>query len=55
VDFFGGEDAFQRVQERDNRKRDLCMKNGLRLVEIRYDQDVDESTLRMLIANQKVM
>jgi hypothetical protein len=55
VDSFGGEDAFQRVQERDNRKRDLCMKNGLRLVEIRYDQDVDESTLRMLIANQKVM
>jgi hypothetical protein len=54
VDFFGGEDAFQRVQERDNRKRDLCMKNGLRLVEIRYDLDVDESTLRMLIANQTV-
>ena len=39
------EDAFRRGQERDSRKRALCEKNGVRLVEIAYDQDVDGPTL----------
>lgn len=49
VKFFGGEDAFQRGQERDNRKRSLCETNGIRLVEIAYDQEIDDQTLKTLI------
>ncbi|MGB6175494.1 MAG: hypothetical protein WBF43_03940 [Methylocella sp.] len=49
VEFFGGEDAFRRVQERDNRKRSQCEKNKVRLVEIAYDQDIDDTTLKSLI------
>ena len=49
VEFFGGEEAFRRGQERDSRKRSLCEKNGLRLVEITYDHDIDEATLRALV------
>ncbi len=50
VEFFGGATAFQATQERDKRKRSLCAKNGVRLVEITYDQDVDNATLAALIA-----
>jgi hypothetical protein len=46
----GGEEAFRRVQERDNRKRLLCERNGVRLLEIAYDQDIDDSTLRALLS-----
>lgn len=49
VGFFGGEEAFRRGQERDDRKRSLCEKNGLRLVEVIYDQDIDEARLRALV------
>jgi hypothetical protein len=53
VEFFGGKEAFQRVQERDSRKRTLCAKNGLRLVEITYDQDIDNATLKGLLQSPR--
>lgn len=46
VEFFGGQDAFDRGQERDRRKRGLCEAHGLRLIEIAYDRDVDDISLR---------
>lgn len=49
VGFFGGDEAFQRAKERDFRKRSLCEKNGICLVEIAYDQDVDDTKLMELI------
>jgi hypothetical protein len=49
VEFFGGEDAFRRGQELDERKRSLCDKNGIRLVEIAHDQEIDDQALRTLI------
>jgi hypothetical protein len=52
VEFFGGEEAFRRGQERDQRKRALCEKSGLRLVEVVYDQEISEATLRALISKQ---
>ena len=54
VEFFGGKEAFQRVQERDIRKRALCEKNGLRLLEIIYDQDIDDSTLKGLVSERSM-
>lgn len=52
VEFFGGDEAFQQVQERDSRKRELCENNGVRLVEIAYDQDIDDLTLRQLVSKR---
>ena len=49
VGFFGGDEAFRRAQERDSRKRGLCEKNGICLVEIAYDQDIDDTKLTELI------
>jgi hypothetical protein len=52
VEFFGGEEAFRRVQERDQRKRKLCSENGVRLIEIIYDQDLDDESLRSLLIGE---
>jgi hypothetical protein len=35
VTFFGGEEAFKEVQRRDARKRRLCSKRGVQLIEVR--------------------
>lgn len=34
VERFGGAEAFERQQERDQRKRDLCIKHGVTLIEV---------------------
>lgn len=34
VERFGGAEAFERQQERDQRKRDLCVKHGVTLIEV---------------------
>ena len=34
---FGGEKGFKRVQTSDNLKRGFCSKNGIQLLEVRYD------------------
>jgi len=52
VDFFGGEAAFRRGQERDRRKRMLCAQNGMHLVEIAYDQSVDNATLTNMLVGR---
>ena len=52
VDFFGGNEALQANQERDQRKRELCHKNGVYLIEVAYDQDIDDMTLKSKILKQ---
>jgi hypothetical protein len=47
VDFFGGVDAFKRQVRRDRRKEKLCLKNGVRLFIVRYDEDMDAAVLRI--------
>jgi hypothetical protein len=51
IDFFGGERALTATKARDQRKRDLCAANGVRLVEIRYDADIDDALLRSYCSN----
>ena len=53
-DFFDGEDGFQIRQEYDDRKRQYCKKNKIKLIEIPYwDFDkIDEKYLRELIYNE---
>ncbi|SDJ36387.1 hypothetical protein SAMN04487926_14527 [Paraburkholderia steynii] len=49
IDYFGGDAAFAKGQERDRRKRELCKQNEVRLIEIAYDRNVDDITLSNLI------
>lgn len=48
--FFGGEAAFLKNVERDERKRALAMANGVRLVEVRFDEPAtNEELLRLVL------
>lgn len=49
---FGGDEAFRRLRERDARKRALCDRYGIRLVEIAYDEVVaDDELLRRILGS----
>jgi hypothetical protein len=47
--FFGGEAAFRKNVERDERKRALSKANGVRLVEVRFDEPVTNEELLQLV------
>jgi hypothetical protein len=38
--FFGGEAAFKLVLERDQRKTELCVNHGIKLIHVRFNEDV---------------
>lgn len=40
LEFFGGEEAFRSVIERDRRKAELCREHKVDLVRVRFDEDV---------------
>lgn len=42
IDYFGGEEKFEIQQKHDQIKRDYCKKNNIKLLEIRYDEDIEE-------------
>ena len=44
-DFFGGEEGLKNNQERDARKRALCLENGVTLIEWRYDEEITKEIL----------
>ena len=46
IDVFGGEHAFARTRERDERKRALCRENGVAVVDIRFDDVLTSGILR---------
>lgn len=50
IERFGGADGFARTKARDQRKRKLCEDNGIRLIEIAYDQEFDDAGLLALLA-----
>ena len=55
VEFFGGSDGLKATKKRDQLKRQLCKKNGINLIEIKYDSseaDVD-TMLASLITPKK--
>ena len=57
IDFFGGEEAFEYTQKRDQRKRLKCLSNKVTLVEWRYDEpiksEVLETKLKSLINRER--
>jgi len=50
VDFFGGEDAFLRNQERDKEKFHRCKENGVEIVYIRYDEKISRSMVKRKVS-----
>jgi hypothetical protein len=40
IEFFGGEEGFQKTRERDERKRNLCVENEVHLIEVRPNYSV---------------
>lgn len=47
IEYFGGEDAYQATKRRDARKKRMCTKNGIRLIEVRPGYDLRE-VIRMI-------
>ena len=45
VEFFGGQKAFEENLKRDERKRQLCKENGVKLIEVREGYSIDELIL----------
>lgn len=46
VELWGGEEALRKTRQRDTRKRDLCSKAGVRLVEIDYTEPLTEDHIK---------
>lgn len=46
IDFFGGEEAFKKNQERDSRKSRLCEENGVSLIYVNYTEKVTMSLMK---------
>lgn len=53
VEYFGGEAKFAQQIQRDERKRELCRELGIRLIEFRYDEVLDEATVRKKLEGMK--
>lgn len=49
IDFFGGEEGFLKRQELDNRKRELCLKNNVRLIEWNYNLEPTKINLQRML------
>lgn len=45
VDIFGGEDGFTTRRKLDEKKKELCQVNGIRLIYWRYDEPITKSTM----------
>lgn len=45
VEYFGGEEEFSVRQKNDKRKKELCKKNKIDLIEWRYDEDINKIML----------
>ncbi|WP_017472760.1 hypothetical protein [Amphibacillus jilinensis] len=48
VEFFGGEEAFKKNQERDKRKFNLCKRHGVKIIYVREGYDFKEDVARVL-------
>ena len=49
VEFFGGEEALLARQELDQRKRQLCAENDVRLIEWPYDVEPSDRNVREML------
>jgi hypothetical protein len=52
INHWGGEDGLRALQQRDERKRKLCNKHGVILLEVRFDEELTEACLRQQVARE---
>ncbi|MFY1047322.1 hypothetical protein [Chryseobacterium sp. GP-SGM7] len=50
IDFFGGDEGLAKTQFLDTQKRERSLKNGVKIFNIDYDQDLNESFLKLIIS-----
>lgn len=50
VDFFGGEEGLKKRVELDNRKKELCIKNRITLIEWNYSVEPTQSNVKKIIS-----
>lgn len=50
IEYFGGKGSFITRVELDARKRKLCLENGVRLIEIKYDQVISRASIKKIIS-----
>ena len=58
VEFFGGEEVFKLTKIRDEIKNEYCRIHGIRLIRIRYDEDIESRLyweLRNILRNNLVL
>jgi len=55
TEFFGGQEALECNIERDERKRKLCAKNGVTLLEWKYTKYIDEVSVLSFLEENNVM
>ena len=55
VEYFGGEKQLQQQKERDNKKRQKCGENGIKLIEWRYDEPVSKLMLKKKLSEEGIL
>jgi hypothetical protein len=53
IEFFGGQEAYERTQERDLRKLRLCRRHGVRLIHVRPGYVLDNVIVRIQEVSSK--
>lgn len=51
INFFGGEEEFEKRKKLDSRKKELCLKNNVKLLEWDYRMEINEENIKKIILN----
>ncbi len=46
IEFFGGQAGFKKTKARDEKKRKICKKFGVEVIDFKYDEPIDEDYVR---------
>lgn len=53
IEYFGGVDKLKETQLCDDIKNEYCKENNIRLLRIRYDENVEEKLNKFLLSHDK--
>lgn len=53
LEVWGGVEAYKQIKLRDSIKNNYCKNNGIKLIRIRYDQEVEEVLRKELVVNNE--